>query len=147
MIKYYKFGLLYLGTVHTYETYCKQHICSPVHTKEIYFTQFVVIFPFESTKNMTTMSAVAHHFLTSHNKFHEICFLFHSVRNSIEIYWFVASCKYFIFCATCFKQFVSPVCAAPYYKHSLDSCFSFNTSFNIENRQRSYKIFFIAFSE
>ncbi len=34
-----------------------------------------------------------------------------------------------------------------YYKNPLDSCFSYNTSFNIENRQRSYGIFFVAFSE
>ncbi len=43
-----------------------------------------------------------------------ICFLFHSVHCSIEIlYWFVASNRYFIFHATCFKQFISLVCAAP----------------------------------
>ncbi len=43
-----------------------------------------------------------------------IRFSFPSVRCSIEIDWFVASYKYFIFHATCFKQFVSLACAAPY---------------------------------
>ncbi len=47
-----------------------------------------------------------------------ICFLFHSVRCSIEIYWFVASYKYFIFHATCFKQFVSLVCAVPHHPYA-----------------------------
>ncbi len=42
-----------------------------------------------------------------------VCFLFHNVRCSIEVYRFVASYWYFIFHATCFKQFVSLVCAAP----------------------------------
>ncbi len=41
-----------------------------------------------------------------------ICFLLHSARCSIEIYWFVASYKYFIFHATYLKQSVSLVCAA-----------------------------------
>ncbi len=36
-----------------------------------------------------------------------ICFLFHSVRCSIEKYWFLASYKYFILHPTCLKQFVS----------------------------------------
>ncbi len=45
-----------------------QHICSSLHIKEIYFKQFVVFFPFESMKNMTTTSEVAQHFLTQHNE-------------------------------------------------------------------------------
>ncbi len=44
-------------------------------------------------------------------------FFFHSVRYSIEIYWFVTTYKYFILHATCFKQFISLMCAAPWGGH------------------------------
>ncbi len=58
-----------------------------------------------------------------------ICFLFHSVHCSIEIYWFVASYKYFIFHATCFKQLVSLVCTAPIISGTYFHCvISFTSS-------------------
>ncbi len=45
-----------------------QYICNSVHIKEIYYTQFVVIFLLESMKNMTTTSEVAQHLIAQRSK-------------------------------------------------------------------------------
>ncbi len=52
-----------------------------------YFKQFLVFFPFESMKNITTTSEVAQHFLTQHNfnKFHETYFK----KNMFLVSWCV----------------------------------------------------------
>ncbi len=118
-----------LRAAHTFKTYCMkhvsqcmQHICSSVHIKEIYFSQFVVIFLFESTllkENTTRMCECYSTFLHATQLMNfmkyisrNICFLFHSVHCSIEIYWFLASYKCFIFQAI---YFIGVRCALMYY--------------------------------
>ncbi len=93
-----------------------QHICNPVHTNTIGCNLFIGIDEKHDT-NVWSCTIFPHATqLVSFMKYisRNICSLFHSVRYFIEIYWFVASYKYFIFRATCFKQFVSLLSAAPY---------------------------------
>ncbi len=126
-----------------------QHISSSAHIMETCFKQFVAFFPIwinEKHNNKvwscTTFPHAAQLISFMKHNSRNIPFLFPSLRCSIEIYWFVASYKYFIFHAIYFKQFVSLVCAAPIRQTlNLSVCY-LRTSESL-NRLRSFMDWFV----